>query len=64
MNTNNRTNKKGYSFRFDPDMIEGIDAIAKETNRNRTQVLSDLMNQLLTNPVPNESISQSLDRAV
>lgn len=64
MNTNNRTNKKGYSFRFDPTMIEGIDAIAKETNRNRTQVLSDLMNQLLTNPVPNESISQTLDRTV
>lgn len=65
MNTNNRTNKKGYSFRFDPDMIEGIDAIAKETNRNRTQVLSDLMSDLLsTNPVPNESISQTLDRTV
>lgn len=60
----NRTNKKGYSFRFDPNMIKGIDAIAATTNQNRTQVIEDLMTKLLTNPVTNKPISQPLDRAI
>lgn len=61
----NRTNKKGYSFRFDPNMIKGIDAIAATTNQNRTQVIEDLMTKLLlTNSVANKSISQPLDRAI
>lgn len=61
----NRTNKKGYSFRFDPNMIKGVDVIAAATNQNRTQVIEDLITKLLlTNPVTNKPIGQPLDRAI
>lgn len=61
MNDNCTNTKKLYSFRFDQDLIDEIDQIAKNSHRTRTQLLTDLMVSKLSHSHTNKPISQPLN---